>query len=210
MTFLYDGYMEEEKHEISGYTLISGFRYSARTVDLQYTFRIYRDSVLDHSHAEYLPRIEVETHRNRDYELVSSVLIQTNAIGGLTYFQHKEFMEAHEYASEASLFFQEKIDDFIAIKEKWFKEHILSVEKDSFILYPSRYSCYLDMQSDLHNRSLLVIDDGQYLYNLETEKMYKHTFEYFRTVKDMYELGEPIYMEEVDEDIRNEILEALQ
>lgn len=210
MTFLYDGYMEEEKHEISGYTLISGFRYSARTIDLQYTFRIYRATESEHSHAHYLPRLEVATHRNKDHELVATVLVQTNAIGALTYSQHRKFMEAHELASEACKFFQEKIDSFIQAKEKWFKEFSLSIEKDAFTLYPSRYSSYLGMQSDLHNRNLIVIDDGQYLMNLETGVIYKHDFKYFKTVKDLYEIGEPFYMVEVDQDIAEEILEANQ
>ena len=208
MTFLYDGYTETESEEIAGYKLISGFRYSAKTVDLEYTFRINRAN--DHHLAHVLPMIEVSTERNAEQELEYTVLIQTNAVGGLRYYQHKEFMQAHEYASKASRLFQKKIDKYIEKTEQWYRDNFSSIDKDSFILYPRDYSCYLDMQSDLHNRSLLVIDDGQYLYNLETEKIYKHTFAYFRTVKDMYELGEPIYMLEVDEDIKDEILEANQ
>ena len=210
MTYLFDGYTETESEVISGYKLISGFRYSARTVDLEFSFRINKAIESEHSHAHYLPTLEVSTERNAEQELEYTVLIQTNAVGGLRYYQHREFMEAHEYASEASKFFQEKVDSFIEAKDKWFKEHALSLEKDSFTLYPSRYSSYLDMQADFLNRSLIVIDDGQYIYDLVKEKMYKHTFEFFRTIKDLYELGKPIYMEEVDQDIHDEILEAMQ
>lgn len=210
MTYLFDGYTETESEGISGYRLISGFRYSARTVDLEFSFRINKATESEHSHAHYLPTLEVSTERNAEQELEYTVLIQTNAVGGLRYYQHREFMEAHELASEASKYFQEKIDKYIEKTEQWYRDNYSSVDKDSFILYPRDYSCYLDMQSDLHNRSLLVIDDGQYLYNLETEKIYKHTFAYFRTIKDMYELGKPIYMLEVDEDIKDEILEANQ
>lgn len=210
MTFLYDGYTETETEVITGYKLTSGFKYSARTVELQYNFRIDRATESEHIHTHYLPPIEVEIHRDADDNLVPLVLIQTSAIGSLAPFQHKEFMEAHELASQASKYFQEKIDKYIEKTEQWYRDNYSGVDKDSFTLYPSHYSSYLDMQTDLHNRNLMVFDDGQYLINLETKIIYKHDFKYFRTIKDMYDLGKPIYMEEVDEDIAEEIMEANQ
>lgn len=88
-------------------------------------------------------------------------------------------------------------------------EKMVTMIKDEIMtLDTKKYSNFDEFVEELFWNDMYIIDDGQYIYNTNTGKLYVTAYAYFVTVFDLFNHKDVIdLIEETDEDIKAEILE---